>query len=73
MTQQGRTRFRRVWRYVRLTLLVILVLMLVMQLVNANWSAVVPTVVFIALLAFLETVDRGWVQRFGGGGPPESR
>ena len=73
MAAQGRQRFRQVWGYVRLALLVILTLMLVMQLARANWGAIPPTVVFIALLTFLEAMDRGWLRRFGAGSPPGSR
>ncbi len=73
MAQQRQQRFRRIWGYVRLALLVILTLMLVMQLARANWGAIPPTVVFIALLAFLEAMDRGWIRRFGAGGPPDTR
>ena len=58
MTQQGQPRFRRIWGYVRLVLLVILTAFLVLALATQDWSNVAPTAVFIALLAFLEAVDR---------------
>lgn len=73
MAQQRQQRFRRVWGYVRLALLLILTLMLVLQFARANWGAIPPTVVFIALLAFLEAMDRGWLRRFGAGSPPDTR
>ena len=73
MAQQRRQRFRRVWGYVRLALLAVLTLMLVLQLADANWGAIPPTVVFIVLLAFLEAMDRGWLRRFGAGSPPDTR
>lgn len=73
MTRPEQPRFRRIWRYVRLGLLVILTLMLIMQLVSQDWGTVVPTAVFIALLAFLDAVDRGWLRRFSSGQPPGSR
>ena len=73
MTQQGQPRFRRIWGYVRLLLLVILTVLLVRELATQDWSNGAPTAVFIALLAFLEAVDRGWIQRLGRGGPSKSR
>ena len=73
MTQAGQPRFRRIWGYVRLALLVILTLLLIIALATGDWSTVAPTAVFIALLAFLEAMDRGWIRRFGGGGPPDTR
>ena len=73
MTHAGQPRFRRVWGYVRLALLVILTLLLIIALATRDWSTVAPTAVFIALLAFLEAMDRGWIRRFGGGGPSNTR
>ena len=74
MAQQSRPqRFRRVWGYVRLVLLVILTLLLVQTLVAQAWGSVAPTAVFIVLLAFLEAMDRGWLRRFGVRGPSDTR
>ena len=73
MTQQGQPRFRRIWGYVRLVLLVVLTVFLVLALATQDWGNVAPTAVFIALLAFLEAMDRGWLRRFGVRGPSDTR
>ena len=74
MTHAGQPRFRRVWGYVRLALLVILTLLLIIALATQGLGHdAALTAVFIALLAFLEAMDRGWLRRFGGGGPPDTR
>ena len=73
MTQQGQPRFRRIWGYVRLVLLVILTVFLVLALATQDWGNVAPTAVFIALLAFLEAMDHGWLRRFGVRGPSDTR
>ena len=73
MTQAGQPRFRRIWGYVRLALLVILTLLLIIALATRDWSTIAPTAVFIVLLAFLEAMDRGWLRRFGGGGRSDTR
>ena len=73
MTHAGQPRFRRVWGYVRLALLVILTLLLIIALATQDWGDAALTAVFIALLAFLEAMDRGWIRRFGGGGPSNTR
>ena len=73
MTQAGQPRFRRIWGYVRLALLVILTLLLIIALATRDWSTIAPTAVFIVLLAFLEAMDRGWIRRLGGGGRSDTR
>ena len=74
MAQQSRPqRFRRVWGYIRLALLVILALFLILALATQDWGSVAPTAVFIVLLAFLEAMDRGWLRRFGVRGPSDTR
>ncbi len=73
MTQAGQQRFRRIWGYVRLALLVILTVFLVLALATQDWGDAALTAVFIALLAFLEAMDRGWIRRLGGGGPSNTR
>ncbi|MXW25959.1 MAG: hypothetical protein F4Z77_06680 [Dehalococcoidia bacterium] len=73
MTQQERPRARRVWGYIRLALMIVLIVILITQIVRADWTDVVITAVFVALLGFLEAMDRGLIRGPGGGEPPGSR
>lgn len=74
MTQQeGRSRFQGFWRYLRMALIVVLGVLLIMQIVRGQWGDVPITAVFVALLIFLEAMDRGWISGMRGGGPPGSR
>ena len=74
MTQQeGRSRFAGFWRYLRMVLIVVLGVLLIMQIVRGQWGDVPITAVFVALLTFLEAMDRGWISGLRGGGPPGSR
>lgn len=56
-----------------MVLIVVLGVLLIMQIVRGQWSDVPITAVFVALLIFLEAMDRGWISGLRGGGPPDSR
>ena len=77
MVQQQRPRVRRVWGYIRLALIVVLTIILIVGIASGDWGNVPITAIFIALLVFLEAMDRGWIQLPGSGGrggePPDSR
>ncbi len=62
-------RFSRMWRYVRLALIAFLVFLLIIQLVAGNWSSALISAILLALLSFLEAIDRGWIP----GVPPPNR
>ena len=57
----------------RRALLVMLALILIMSLIGRQWGVVPPVVIFIALLGFLEALERGWIRPWRGGGPPQDR
>lgn len=73
MTRQGQSRIAGFWRYLRMVLIVVLGVLLVMQIVRAQWGDVPVTAVFVALLIFLDALDRGWIPRLRRGEPPDSR
>jgi len=72
VTQQGRSRIAGFWRYLRMVLILVLGVLLVVQIVQMQWSDVPITAIFVALLIFLEAMDRGWIRGMRGGGPPGS-
>ena len=61
---------RRLLRGVRIALLIVLAAMLVGALIARNWGVAVPAAVFVALILFVEAVERGYV---GGGGRGRDR
>ena len=64
------------WGYFRLVLIVVLSVFLVISLARGEWADIPITAVFIALLIFLEAMDRGLLRRFlrrSGGEPPPPR
>lgn len=64
------------WGYIRLVVIAVLSVILVVSLARGDWGDVPITAIFIALLIFLEAMDRGWVRRFfgrSGGEPPPPR
>ena len=76
MEQRERPRGRRVWGYFRLALIVVLSVILIISITRGDWADIPLTAVFIALLVFLEAMDRGLLRRFfgrGGGEPPGAR
>ena len=72
MTQRGRSRVAGFWRYLRMVLILVLGVLLVVQIVQMQWTDVPITAIFVALLIFLEAMDRGWIRGMRGGGPPGS-
>ena len=72
MTQQRQSRIAGFWRYLRMVLILVLGVLLVAQIVRMQWSDVPITAIFVALLIFLEALDRGWIRGMRGGGPPRS-
>ena len=72
MTQQRHSRIAGFWRYLRMVLILVLGVLLVAQIVRMQWSDVPITAIFVALLIFLEALDRGWIRGMRGGGPPRS-
>ncbi len=76
MAQQERPRGRRIWGYFRLVLIVVLSVLLIVSITRGQWGDIPITAIFIALLIFLEAMDRGLLRRFfgrSGGEPPPPR
>ena len=72
MTERGQSRIAGFWRYLRMVLILVLGVLLVAQIVRMQWGDVPITAIFVALLIFLEALDRGWIRGIRGGGPPRS-
>ena len=74
--QQERPRGRRIWGYFRLVVITVLSVILVVSIARGEWADIPITAIFIALLLFLEAMDRGLLRRFfgrSGGEPPPPR